>query len=118
MSDKPWRAKQFMGGYSAEFIPAHQRTWRILKSGGKPVVYATRAAANEAAMNAFLASVDGRVRTTIEIDPKTAEARLEAKWRDEAENWLQSKRADAKAKTTLHRPGKKKVIVMTGRAMA
>jgi hypothetical protein len=111
---KPFRASQFKGGYVAEFLPLGQRTWRMVKSGGEPIIFVTSRAARDAAENAYLARLEPTIRSTIPVSPD----RLEAKLMDEAENWLQSKRADVKAQTTLHRPGRKKVIVMTGKAMA
>ncbi|MGE0290376.1 MAG: hypothetical protein AB7I42_25015 [Bradyrhizobium sp.] len=111
MSD-PWRAKQFDKGYSAEFLPPGQRTWRMVKSGGEPIVFGSFSEAHGAAKNAFLQRLEPTIRATLPVDPD----RIAAKLADEAENWLKSKREDVKASSTLYRPGRKHVIVMAGRA--
>ncbi|MGB3898168.1 MAG: hypothetical protein WA973_06405 [Mesorhizobium sp.] len=114
--DKPWRAKQFMGGYSAEWLPPGQSIWRIVKSGGEAIVFPSRSAALDAAQNTYLQRLNPTIRATVQIDPEKAEARMEAKMLADAESWLKSKREDVKRTETIHRPGRKKLIVMTGRA--
>lgn len=114
--EKPWRAKQFRGGYSAEFLPLGQRTWRIVKSGGDPIIFPSRSGALDAAENAYLARLNPTIRATIQIDPEKAEARMEAKMLADAESWLKSKREDVKRAETVYRPGRKKLIVMSGRS--
>lgn len=110
----PWRGKQFMGGYSAEYLPPGQRSWRIIKERGKAKVFASVSQAIRAAQDAYLASVDGKTRASLPVDPD----RIAAKLRAEAEDWLQSNRADVKASFTHHRPGKKPFQETRGRARA
>lgn len=112
----PWRAQHFGSGYSAEFLPLGQRTWRIVKSGGVPIVFPTTRLAREAAKNAYLQRLEPNIRATIERSPEDAQARMEAKLLDEAENWLKSSRENVKAAETVHRPGRRRLIVMAGRA--
>ncbi|WP_144378499.1 hypothetical protein [Mesorhizobium amorphae] len=116
MMDDPWRAQHFGSGYSAEFLPLGQRTWRIVKSGGVPIVFPTTRLAREAAKNAYLQRLEPSIRATIERSPEDAQARMEAKLLDEAENWLKSSRENVRAAETVHRPGRRRLIVMAGRA--
>lgn len=110
---KPWRAKQFDGGYSAEFLPCGERSWRIVKAGGKVVIFARRQQALTAAKNAYLARLEPNIRATLPIDPD----RLSAKLSDEAENWLKSKRGDVKNQTAMHKAGRRPVIKLVGKAV-
>jgi hypothetical protein len=114
MSDiiKPWRAQQFGRGYSAEWLPPGQRSWRIVKSGGSPIVFATRSEALGAAENAYVQRVEGHVRATLPVDPE----RLEAKLNAEAESWLRTSREDRKKAETQYRPGRKPLFCLPGRA--
>lgn len=114
--EKPWRAQQFSGGYSAEFRPPGQRSFRILKSDGKAVVFTTRSAALDAAENAYLLRVEPPLRSSVEVSPEVKEAKLESKLADEAENWLRSNRRDIKNAETVYRAGKRPLKVMVGRA--
>ena len=109
---KPWRAAQFGIGYSAEWLPAGQRSWRIVKSGGKPIVFPTRSEALGAAENAYLQRIEGNIRATLPVDPE----RLQAKLTAEVESWLRTSREDRKKAETIYRPGKRRVLVIPGRA--
>lgn len=111
---KPWRAKQFATGYSAEYLPAGQRSWRIVKSAGNVVVFRSMREAIAGAENAYLRLLEPTIRATLPVNPD----RLSAKLSDEAENWLRSKREDVQKRETLHRPGKKPLIVLPGRVRA
>ncbi|MDI1262262.1 MAG: hypothetical protein PS018_03275 [bacterium] len=112
--NNPWRAKHFGDGYSAEYLPIGQRTWRIVRSGGKPIEFPTRAAAEREAEAAYLRSMEPSIRATRPVDPE----RVAAKLADEAENWLKSKREDRQAQTTIHKAGKRPVLVLQGKASA
>lgn len=103
-----------MGGYVAEFLPVGQRTWRMLKSGGKPIVFETSKAARDAAENAYLARLEPNIRATVPQDPN----KIAAKLSDEAENWLRSKREDHKNAHVEPRPGKKPYTVLRGKVSA
>lgn len=109
-----WRALHFKTGYSAEFLPDGQRTWRYVKdSAGRPEVFPTRYDADRAARDAYYDYRDrSQIRATIPLDP----ARLKSKLEADAETWLKTKRDDAKAATTMRRPGKRTIVVMRGRA--
>lgn len=113
----PWRAKQFGIGYSAEYLPCGQASWRILrerKADGKvaPRSFPTVRDAIRAAKDAYLRSVEPEIRASLPFDPERVKSKLEA----DAEQWLKSKREDVKAAHTLRKPGRKQVIVMRGRA--
>lgn len=110
----PWRAKHFGIGYSGEYLPIGQHTWRFVKSGGKPITFPTATQAREAAKNAYLQRLEPTIRATLPVDPE----RVAAKLADEAENWLRSKREDVQAMTTMHKAGKRPVVVLPGRARA
>ncbi len=109
---KPWRAGHFKGGYTAEWLPPGQRSFRIVKSGGQPIVFPTRSEALGAAENAYVQRVEGHVRATLPVDPE----RLEAKLNAEAESWLRISREDRRKAETQYRPGKKPLFVLPGRA--
>lgn len=107
----PWRAGHNGTGYSAEFLPAGMRTWRMLRRGGKPIIYATRPEAMKAAQAAYLRSVDGDSRASLPMDPE----RIAAKLTGEREDWLRVNRAPP---VVMRHPGKKAVSVFKGRARA
>lgn len=109
---KPWRSGHFKGGYVAEFLPVGQRTWRMVKSGGEPVIFPTSRAAVSAAENAYIARLEPTIRATLPVNPE----RLEAKLTAEAEQWIRSSREDKQKQTTMHRAGKRQVIILSGRA--
>jgi hypothetical protein len=112
MSD-PWRTRQFGVGYSAEWLPVGQHTWRFLRTAEKKVkVFRTAREALKAAKERFLRSLEPEIRATIPVDPDRMAEKLKA----EAESWLKSSRQDKQAATTLRKPGRKQVIVMRGRA--
>jgi hypothetical protein len=101
-----------MSGYSAEYIPHEQHTWRMLKKGGKPIIFLTRREAEKAAAQAFLSTIDGKTRSTLPVNPERLEAKLSA----EAEQWIRSSREDKQKQTTMHRAGKRQVVILSGRA--
>lgn len=111
MSD-PWRAKQFGSGYSAEWLPTGQATWRILRKGGEVHVFRTAREALRAAKERFLRYLEPEIRATLPADPDRMTQKLKA----EAESWLKSSRQDKQAATTIRKPGRRQVIVMRGRA--
>lgn len=104
---KPWRSGHFKNGYVGEFLPVGQRTWRMVKSGGEPIIFPSRAEAISAAENAYIARLEPTIRAALPVDPNRLEAKLSA----EAEQWLRSGRGDVKGAGTIHRPG-----VQAGRA--
>lgn len=110
------RASQFDGGYSAEFLPVGERSWRIVRSGGKPIPFASRRAALAAAENALIQRMEPTIRATIQRSPEEAEARMEAIMADEAENWLRSKRSDVKGRDVRYEAGRRPLVVLRGRA--
>ncbi|MCO5144571.1 MAG: hypothetical protein M9895_00180 [Aquamicrobium sp.] len=110
MSD-PWRAKHFGVGYSAEWLPCGQRTFRILRESGKVKVFPTAREALKAAKERFLKSLEPEIRATLAADPD----RMAEKMQAEAEAWLKSSRQDKQDATTIRKPGRKHVIVMRGR---
>jgi hypothetical protein len=114
MITKPWRSGHFKNGYVGEFLPCGQRTWRMVKSGGEPNIFPSRAEAISAAENAYIARLEPTIRATQPVNPE----RVEAKLADEAENWLRSMREDVQKQTEMHRPGKRAVVVLAGRARA
>lgn len=109
MTDTPWRARQFMGGYSAEWLPPGQRTFRIIKAKGQAVVFASFPAALRAAQDAFLKASSPEIRATLPIDP----ARLKSKLEAEAEGWLKVRRGSS---DTIYRPGKRPILTLKGTA--
>lgn len=111
MSD-PWRAKHFGIGYSAEWLPCGQHTFRILRENGKVKVFPSAREALKAAKERFLKSLEPEIRATLPADPD----RMAEKMKAEAESWLKSSRQDKQAATTIRKPGRKQVIVMRGRA--
>jgi len=112
----PWRAKHFGSGYSAEFLPVGQHSWRIVKSGGVPIEFPSQSQALEAAKNAYLQRLEPPIRTTVQVDPDVAASKLEDKLRAEAESWLKSDRSDVQARETMYRAGKRPLVVMQGKA--
>lgn len=112
MTDLPWRGKQFSGGYSAEYRPVGQHSFRFVKERGKPKVFPTVSEAIRAAQDAFLATLDGQTRATLPFDASRAEKRLSA----EAEDWLRSSRQDVKAAHVNRQPGRKPFQEIRGRA--
>lgn len=113
MSD-PWRSRHFGAGYSGEWLPCGQSTWRIIKEHGKVKIFPSGRAAREAAKDKFLASLEPEIRSTLPADPDRMSRKLSA----EAEQWLKSSRKDRQNATTIRKPGRKVVIVMKGRAPA
>lgn len=111
MSD-PWRTRQFGTGYSAEWLPSGQRSWRILKKNGKVHVFPNARDALRAAKAKFLSSLEPEIRATLPVDPDRVAEKLKA----EAESWLKSTREDRQAAETIRRAGRKQVVVMRGRA--
>lgn len=112
---KPWRAAQFAAGYAAEFLPAGQRTWRIVRRHGEVLTFHTAAEAKtaaERAYHAFLAKLEPEVRSTIPVDPE----RLASKIAADAETWLRSRREDIKRQSVQHRAGRRPLLVLPGRA--
>lgn len=107
----PWRASQFRHGYSAEWLPPGQASWRIIKHAGEPVVFPTRRQAHQAAKDMYLSRIDGNIRATLPVDPE----RIAAKMTADAEQWLVTKREERKREETLFRAGRKPVIVMPGK---
>jgi hypothetical protein len=114
----PWKATHFGNGFAGEFLPAGERNWRYVKSGGQVIEFRSRKDAKEAAKQAYLARYESPIRSTNERSPEEEEARLEAKLRAEAENWLRSDRKDVKSAETRYTPGKRPFRVQTGRAPA
>jgi len=112
LTETPWRAPQFSYGYSGEFLPPGQRTWRMVKEKGAPKIFATRREAWEAAKDAWFRIAEPEIRATMPVDP----SRIANKLGSEAESWLKSKREDRRATTEVRRPGKRVVVVMRGRA--
>lgn len=110
----PWRARHFGAGYSAEYLPCGESRWRIIKAKGEVQIFPTASAARAAAKEAWFRRLEPTIRATIPPDPD----KLAAKLADEAENWLRSKREDVKAAHTIHRPGKRALVVMRGKALA
>ena len=108
MTTHPWRGKQFLGGYSAEYQPVGQRSFRIVKEAGKVKVFPTSREALRAAQDAFLATVSGSVRSTLPFDADRAERRMAA----DAEDFLRIKRG-AKSET-IRKPGGKSFQVVHG----
>ena len=108
MTEEPWRAGQFRNGYTAEFIPPGQRTFRMLKEDGRPKVFASRREAKQAALDAYLNHPDSIRATT---PPKKVGSTLQA----EAEQFMRSRREDIKKQTTHHRAGKRPLIVLSGK---
>ena len=112
----PWRAPHYNNGFSAEFLPCGERSWRIVRSGGVPIEFPTRNAALEAAKNAYLQRMEPTIRATVQRDPDAAVARMEAKLTADAESWLKSGRDDVREAATVYRPGKKPFKAIAGRA--
>lgn len=108
----PWRTRSFGSGYSAEWLPTGQRSWRILKKSGDVRIFPTAREALRAAKDKFMASLEPEIRATLPVDP----GRIAEKLKAEAESWLKSSRDDRHAAETIRRPGRKQVIVMRGRA--
>lgn len=108
----PWRAKHFGIGYSAEWLPCGQHTFRILREAGKVKVFPSASEALKAAKDRFLKSLEPEIRATLPADP----SRMADKLKAEAESWLKSSRQDVQAATALRKPGRKQVVVMRGRA--
>lgn len=111
MSD-PWRARQFGYGYSAEWLPVGQRTWRILKEAGKVKQFPTAVDALRAAKNRFLETLEPEIRATLPADPDRIAQKLKA----EAESWLKSSRQDKQNATAIRKAGRRHVVVMRGKA--
>lgn len=113
----PWRARHFGSGYSAEYLPTGQHSWRLARGAdGKPLVLPNRMEAEEAAKAAFLRSCEPEIRATCQRDPDDAAQRMADKLAANAEDWLRSSRSDKQAASIMHRKGGKRVLVMAGRA--
>jgi hypothetical protein len=112
MTTKPWRSGHFKNGYVGEFLPCGQRTWRMVKSNGEPIIFATARAAISAAENAYIARLEPTIRATLPVNPDRLEAKLSA----EAEQWIRSSREDKQKAQTQHRAGRRPLQILTGRA--
>lgn len=108
---KPWRAHRCGLVYHAEYLPEGGVVWRVVRSKGKPVRFKSPEDAVSAAQDAYLAWVR-QERAIFGTRDQTIEGKLEA----EAESWLRSKRQDVKRSRTIHRPGKRPLRVMMGKA--
>lgn len=108
----PWRARQFGVGYSAEWLPTGQHSWRILREAGKVKTFPSAREALKAAKERFLKSLEPEIRATLPVDPDRMADKLKA----EAESWLKSNRQDVKKAEIHYRPGKKPFKSMRGRA--
>lgn len=114
----PWKSTHFNNGYAGEFLPAGERNWRYVKSGGEVIVFRTRNEAGQAAKQAYLARYEPRIRATLDRSPEEELARLEDKLAAETESWLRTSREDRRKAETQYRPGKKPLLVLPGRARA
>jgi hypothetical protein len=108
----PWRARHFKGGYSSEWLPVGQHSWRIIRENGEVKIFPNSREAMKAGKDRFLRSLEPEIRATLPVDPEKVADKL----RSEAEAWLKSNRADVQAKTSIYRPGKKQVTVIRGRS--
>lgn len=108
----PWRARHFGIGYSAEWLPVGQHSWRILRNGKKVVTFPTAREALKAAKEKFLKSLEPEIRATLPADPD----RMAEKMKAEAESWLRSNRKDVRDAEIRRRPGKRPYKAMRGRA--
>lgn len=112
----PWRGRQFGAGYTAEFLPSGEKTWRFVRENGAPKVFPTRAMAAEAAKQAFLARYEPPIRATIERSESEESERMASKLAGEADAFLRSSRQDVKAAQTHYRAGKRAFVAMQGKA--
>lgn len=110
----PWRARHFGAGYSAEYLPLGQASWRIYRLKGVVQVYGTIREAEQQAKDAFLRSLEPEIRATLPFDATKAERRLHA----EAETFVRSSRADLKKQRIERRPGGKSFTVTPGKVSA
>ncbi|MFC3208120.1 hypothetical protein [Aquamicrobium soli] len=110
--DKPWRVRHFKTGFSAEYLRCGMGHWRFVLDGKQPKLFVDRREARCAAEDAYLASLDASVRSSLPVSEDKIARNLEMA----REQFLKSKREDVKRTETIHRPGRKKLIVMTGRA--
>lgn len=108
----PWRAKHFDAGYSGEYLPPSQHSWRILREKGKVRVFPTAAAAREAAKRRYLSIFDPLNFAERPDDPDKVAAKLAA----EAESFLKSKREDVRRAETVRKAGRKPFVMVRGRA--
>lgn len=109
----PWRTRNFGAGYTAEWLPTGQHTWRILRNSEKKVrVFPTAREALKAAKARFFRSLEPEIRATLPVDADRLAAKLQA----EAESFLKSSREDVRKAEMHYRPGKKPYKAVRGRA--
>lgn len=111
--EKPWRVRQFDDGYSAEYLRCGMGHWRFVLDDRRPKIFQSRREAQDAAENAYLASLDASIRSSLPISEDKVQRKLEM----ERESFLLSKRQDVKNAETRYAPGKRPLKVQTGRAM-
>jgi len=112
--EKPWRARHFGAGYSAEYLRCGMGHWRFVLEGKRPKVFPDHSGARTAAEDAYLASLDASIRSSLPL----SEDRLQRKLEMERESFLKSNRKDVKSAETIYRPGKRPLVSMPGRARA
>lgn len=105
-----WSSMAYRGQYLGLFkLPLGD--WRYLRGkGGEKRTFPTAQAAEKAAKERAFDILFPETRST--VAPTDAEVAEKLG----VSEWLRSKRADIKKQTTMHRPGKRQVIVMNGRA--
>lgn len=108
-----WQALTFGHKIYAIFRLPGASQWRYLKNkDGSKRTFITereaRAAAKSKAMDILFPKTTG----TIDLDDRKVAETLGV------EQWLQSKRADIKAAKTLHKPGRRQVVVVRGKVRA
>jgi hypothetical protein len=110
----PYRGSQFGTGYSAEWLPPNQHTWRILRQAGKVMVFPTQQQAKEAAEVAYWAEPRAKRVAGLPFDEQALADKMAAS----VEDWLISRRKDRQAQQVLHKPGRRPLVVIPGRARA
>jgi hypothetical protein len=104
-----WQAITFNGQILAAYkLPGG--SWRYLRKDGEKQTFPSAAAAEKAARERALNILFPAMRST--VAPTDAEVADKLGLSD----WLRSKREDVKKQQTMHRAGKRQVIVLSGRA--
>lgn len=108
MTGDPWKTQSMLGGYIGLYLPEGQRTWRFLKSKGKPKIFPNPTAALSAARERWFELFRGHITATTEKAMREALG---------VEDWLKSNHSDhVEARTVKQRGRTKRVVVMRGRA--
>lgn len=112
MSDKPrWGSKPYDGGYAGYFALPGAGTARFVRKNGQVVVLADEREARDLAREVCLGILYPTIRHTRESEQDDPIAKALG-----VDDWIRSRREDIKNATTMHRAGRRPVLVMKGKS--